>query len=103
MQIYADVTGCTMLLAGSSQTCALGSAMAAAVLAGAHSDFAAAEKAMTSLKDEQYAPIGANRAIYEKLYALYRDLHDAFGGLTKSADLGHVMKSLLEIKDAQRA
>ena len=40
MQIYADVTGCAMLVAGSSQTCALGSAIAAAVLAGAHPDFA---------------------------------------------------------------
>ena len=36
MQIYADVTGCVMEVAGSSQTCALGSAIAAAVLAGAH-------------------------------------------------------------------
>jgi L-ribulokinase len=34
MQIYADVTGCTMRVAGSSQACALGSAVAAAVLAG---------------------------------------------------------------------
>ena len=34
MQIYADVTGCVMQVAGSSQTCALGSAIAAAVLAG---------------------------------------------------------------------
>ena len=34
MQIYADVTGCTMQVAGSSQACALGSAVAAAVLAG---------------------------------------------------------------------
>src|SRR5208337_1349780 len=42
MQIYADVTGCTMLVAGSSQACALGSAIAAAVLAGAHPSFTAA-------------------------------------------------------------
>ena len=48
MQIYADVTGCDMQVAGSSQTCALGSAIAAAVLAGAHPDFASAEAAMTS-------------------------------------------------------
>ena len=35
MQIYADVTGCAMQVAGSSQACALGSAIAAAVLAAA--------------------------------------------------------------------
>jgi L-ribulokinase len=103
MQIYADVTGCDMQVAGSSQTCALGSAIAAAVLAGAHRDFASAEAAMTSLKPESYRPIAGNRAVYDKLYALYRELHDAFGGLTKSADLSGVMKTLLDIKDAQRA
>ncbi len=36
MQIYADITGCTMHVAGSSQACALGSAISAAVLAGEH-------------------------------------------------------------------
>ena len=103
MQIYADVTGCVMQVAGSSQTCALGSAIAAAVLAGAHPDFATAEAAMTSLKPESYQPVAENRAVYDQLYALYRELHDSFGGLTKSADLSHVMKSLLDIKYAQRA
>ncbi len=103
MQIYADVTGCVMEVAGSSQTCALGSAIAASVLAGAHPDFAGAETAMTSLKPELFEPIAENRAVYDQLYALYRELHDSFGGLTKSADLSHVMKSLLDIKYAQRA
>ncbi len=103
MQIYADVTGCAMQVAGSSQTCALGSAIAAAVLAGAHPDFATAQAAMTSLKQDSYEPTPTHRAVYDELYALYRDLHDSFGGLTKSADLSNVMKSLLDIKYAQRA
>jgi L-ribulokinase len=102
MQIYADVTGCTMLVAGSSQTCALGSAISAAVLAKAHPSFDAAQQAMTSLRPERYEPIAARQAVYDRLYALYRNLHDSFGGLTRSADLSHVMKSLLEIKYAQR-
>jgi L-ribulokinase len=103
MQIYADVTGCVMQVAGSSQTCALGSAIAAAVLAGAHPNFAGAEAAMASLKPESYQPAAGNRAVYDELYALYRELHDAFGGLTRSADLSQVMKRLLDIKYAQRA
>jgi L-ribulokinase len=103
MQIYADVTGCRMHVAGSSQTCALGSAISAAVLAGAHPDFATAEGAMTSLKPTHYEPRPENGKVYDRLYALYRDLHDSFGGLTKSADLSHVMKTLIEIKYAQRA
>ena len=44
MQIYADVTGCAMLVAGSTQTCALGSAISAAVLAGRTADFASGAK-----------------------------------------------------------
>ncbi len=103
MQIYADVTGCTMHVAGSSQSCALGSAIAAAVLAGAHQDFPTAQAAMTSLKPEHYQPKGENRTVYDRLYALYRELHDSFGGLTRSADLSRVMKTLIEIKYAQRA
>ncbi|MFT4176745.1 MAG: ribulokinase [Luteolibacter sp.] len=100
MQIYADITGCTMLVSGSSQACALGSAVSAAVLAGAHPDFATAQAAMTSLKNVSYTPIPENQATYQKLYELYRSLHDAFGGVSKSADLSGVMKSLISIKQA---
>ena len=103
MQIYADVIGCAMQVAGSSQTCALGSAIAAAVLAGAHPDFVTAQAAMTRLKDVVYQTDSANHAVYNDLYALYRELHDAFGGLNKTADLSQVMKRLLDIKYAQRA
>jgi L-ribulokinase len=102
MQIYADVTGREMQVAGSSQTCALGAAISASVLAGAHTSFAAAEAAMTSLKPTQYAPNSEHRRTYDELYALYRDLHDSFGGLTRSADLSLVMKRLLDIKYAER-
>ena len=102
MQIYADVTGCTMLVAGSSQACALGAAVAAAVLAGAHRDFPAAQRAMTSIKRKQYQPDPAARKVYDQLYVLYRQLHDSFGGLNKSADLSRVMKDLLAIKEAQK-
>ncbi len=98
MQIYADVTGCTMLVAGSSQACALGSAVSAAVLAGAHPDFPTAQRKMTSLKKVAYKPKAAARARYDRLYALYRQVHDAFGGVNRSADLSRVMKDLLEEK-----
>ena len=100
MQIYADVTGCTMLVAGSSQACALGSAVSAAVLAKAFPDFPSAQKAMTSLKKVSYKPNAAARKTYDQLYTLYRQIHDSFGGLNKSADLSRVMKDLLAIKDS---
>jgi L-ribulokinase len=102
MQIYADVTGCTMQVATSAQACALGSAVAAAVLAGkakgGYGDFHAAEKAMTSVKPIRYDPVPTNQAIYNRLYALYRQLHDALGGVNKTADLSGVMKELIRIR-----
>jgi L-ribulokinase len=102
MQIYADVTGCTMLVAGSSQACALGAAVSAAVLAGVHPDFPTAQRRMTSLKKVAYKPRAAARKVYDQLYALYRKLYDSFGGVQRSADLSGLMKELLAIKEAQR-
>jgi L-ribulokinase len=100
MQIYADVTGRTMRVAGSSQACALGSAVAAAVVAGIYRDFPSAQQAMTSLKSVQYKPRPKARRTYDQLYRLYRDLHDAFGGVNRSADLSRTMKDLLAIKQS---
>jgi L-ribulokinase len=100
MQIYADITGCTMLVAGSSQACALGSAVSAAVLAGAHPDFPTAQKKMTSLKKVAYKPKAAAQKTYNELYTLYRQLHDSFGGRGPNTDLADVMKQLLTIKEA---
>ncbi len=101
MQVYADITGCTIRVAGSSQACALGAAVSAAVLAGTHKDFPAAQAAMTSLKDVAYIPNAENQKIYDDLYRLYRQVHDAFGGVTKRADLSGVMKELIVIKEQQ--
>jgi L-ribulokinase len=100
MQIYADVTGRTMQVAGSSQACALGAAVAAAVLAGEHAGFAEAQKAMTSVKALQYKPRTAARKTYDRLYRLYMTVHDGFGGVNKSTDLSRVMKDLLEVKQS---
>lgn len=105
MQIYADITGREMLLSGSSQTCALGSAVSAAVVAGSaaggYDDFQSAQAAMTRIKDESYVPGQEARGVYNKLYAEYKKLHDAFGGVN-TVDLGGVMKRLLEIKESVR-
>ena len=103
MQIYADITGCTMQVSGSSQACALGSAVSAAVLAGVHRDFPAAQKAMTSVKRISFKPKPAHQKTYDELYRLYRQAHDAFGGLNKSADLSRLMKDLIELKQRARA
>jgi L-ribulokinase len=102
MQIYADVTGCTLLVAGSSQACALGSAISAAVLAGAHRDFPAAQRAMVRIRKRSYRPDPRRRRVYDRLYAQYRILHDSFGGVRRSSDLSGVMKELLDISAGGR-
>jgi L-ribulokinase len=102
MQIYADVLGRPMLVAGSPQTPALGSAIAAAVTAGAHGSFATAQAKMTALKDKRYEPIAANKKVYDELYALYRELYDTFGAVKGAkANIPTLMKRLLAIRERQ--
>ena len=102
MQIYADVTGRPMKISRSAQTCALGSAIAAAVIAGAHKDFATAQKKMTGLKAKIYKPNPRAHKVYQELYAIYKELHDAFGTQEWQGNLHGVMKQLIEIRGRVR-
>jgi L-ribulokinase len=103
MQIYADVIGQPMLIAGSPQTPALGSALAAAVTAGAaaggYDDWREAQRCMTTVKDERYEPRPEAVKVYTELYTMYRELHDTFGGVAGArADLPSLMKRLLALR-----
>jgi len=102
MQIYADITNREMKISQSAQTCALGAAISAAVVAGkeagAHDDFASAQKAMCGVKDKVFKPIPENHTIYKKLFKLYMQLHDGFG-IPGAVDMYNVMKDLLTIKE----
>ncbi len=83
MQIYADVCGRTFAVAASTQAPALGSAMFAAVAAGAgaggYDSIEAAARAMARLSDQAYVPDPASRPAYDLLYGEYVRLHDLFG------------------------
>jgi L-ribulokinase len=79
MQIYADVTRRPLSLIRSAQGPALGSAIHAAVAAGAYPDVPAAAAAMGSMYSGVYSPDPASAAIYDELYAEYVTLHDYFG------------------------
>lgn len=79
MQIYADVTGRPLSLVDSEQGPALGSAMHAAVAAGAYPDIRAAAERMGKVRKNVYLPIPENQKIYDQLYAEYLSLHDYFG------------------------
>jgi L-ribulokinase len=98
MQIYADVCDMPIRISASGQTPALGSAMFAAVAAGAHASIVEAAQAMAGVKSEVYLPDPAAHAVYEQLYAEYVQLHDYFG-----RGENHLMKRLLAIRDSTRA
>ncbi len=100
MQIYADVLGHPMLVAGSPQTPALGSAISAAVAAGVYPSFEEAQSRMTSLKDKRFTPDPAAKAVYDELYGMYREMHDTLGGVPGAkGDLATLMKRLLAVRD----
>ena len=102
MQIYADIIGRPMLVSRSSQTCALGAAIAGAVAAGVYEDIPSAQKAMTGLKEIVYTPDENAHSVYKRLYAIYHQLHNAFGTTQWNGNLSNVMKDLLDIREAAR-
>ena len=79
MQIYADVLRMPLSVIGSDQGAALGSAIHAAVAAGAYPDVPTAAAAMGRLRRNAYRPIPGNSAVYDELFAEYTRLHDHFG------------------------
>jgi L-ribulokinase len=79
MQIYADVTRRPLGVIDSAQGPALGSAMHAAVAAGAYPDIRAAARAMGKARAGVYQPDPERAAAYDRLYAEYQLLHDYFG------------------------
>lgn len=97
MQIYADVIGLPIKIAGSRQGPALGSAIFAAVAGGkkngGYSNILDAARVMGKLRDEVYEPIPERQKAYDKLYDEYNILHDYFG-----RGANDVMKRLKDIK-----
>lgn len=99
MQIYADALNRTIHIPQSEQICARGAAIFAAVAAGVHRTTEDAQAAMAAGYARTYEPNPDATRIYERLYLLYRRLHDAFGGVS-SPDLSGVMKDLIELRSA---
>lgn len=100
MQIYADVIGMPVKIAGSEQGPAFGSAIFASVAAGekagGYDSIFDAARAMGKIRDTVYAPIPENAAVYDRLFAEYRTLHDYFG-----RGANDVMKRLKKLKQTE--
>ena len=96
MQTYADVTRRPLSLLDSAQGPALGSAIHAAVAAGAYPDVFAASEVMGRKQEAVFVPDPERAAAYDALYAEYSRLHDAFG--PDEGSLGGMMHRLRAIK-----
>ena len=71
MQTMADVIGVPIRVVRSTQACALGSAMNAAVAAGVYESVEEAQDAMSSGFDGEYIPNAERHEIYNTLYKRY--------------------------------
>ena len=79
MQVYSDVLRMPVSTIGSDQGPALGSAIHAAVAAGAYSDVHAAGEVMGRLNENAFIPDEGRADAYDALFAEYTLLHDYFG------------------------
>jgi L-ribulokinase len=79
MQTYCDVLRMPISIIDSDQGPALGSAIHAAVAAGAYPDVRAAAAVMGKVIKSAYTPNESNADAYDSLYAEYSQLHDYFG------------------------
>lgn len=71
MQTVCDIMNVPIKVARSEQTCALGSAMAASVVAGIHKDIASAQDKMGGGFEMEYLPDPARASLYDKIYQKY--------------------------------
>ncbi|GAA0282144.1 ribulokinase [Cryptosporangium japonicum] len=92
MQVYADITNRPISVIGSEQGPALGSAIHAAVAAGAYPDVPAAAEVMGRVERAVYRPDPSRAKAYDALYAEYRTLHDYFG--TGTNDVLHRLRRI---------
>lgn len=83
MQVVTDVLNMPIEVARHEQTCALGSAMAASVVAGIHPDFATAQQKMGHGFEKTYTPRPEFAKKYVKLYNRYCALGEMVEQISK--------------------
>ncbi|MBD5381741.1 ribulokinase [Clavibacter sepedonicus] len=98
MQAYSDILRLPISVITSEQGPALGSAIHAAVAAGAYPDVRVAGDAMGKVERGKYQPDEERALAYDRLYEEYSTLHDYFG-----RGANDVMKRLKSLKREARA
>lgn len=95
MQIYADVLNMPITIIRSPQGPALGSAIHAAVAAGAYKDVVAASAAMGGVEQFKFTPNPHNSKVYDQLYRHYNSLYEEFGHNKVMHDLRRIRDTAL--------
>ena len=95
MQIYADVLDMPITVIRSTQGPALGSAIHAAVAAGAYKDVVAASAAMGGVEQFKFTPNPNNAKVYDQLYRHYNALYEEFGHNKVMHDLRRIRDTAL--------
>lgn len=95
MQIYADVLDMPITIIRSTQGPALGSAIHAAVAAGAYKDVVAASAAMGGVEQFKFTPNPNNAKVYDQLYRHYNALYEEFGHNKVMHDLRRIRDTAL--------
>ncbi len=97
MQIYADVLGKPLKVAASEQAAALGSAIYAALSAGAgkggYDCYAEAVRNMSRVRDIVYEPDRDSHARYTEIYAVYKAYSEIMGSSSRG-----IMRRLSELQ-----
>ena len=84
MQVCADVWNCPIAVLESDQSCALGAAIFASVVGGAHDSVLNAQATMASPVSRTYFPSANNAAAYDALYDRYTALGAFVAGTPRS-------------------
>jgi L-ribulokinase len=92
MQLLADTSGLSVHVPGSSEIPARGSALFGAVAAGAFEDIATAARELRPGTARTYQPGADAKAVYDEVYAVYRDLYETLG--RTQAGLLHDLKQI---------
>ncbi len=79
MQLFADTTGLPVHVPASSEIPARGSALFGAVAAGAFEDIRAAVAATRPGTARTYTPDPRAKAVYDRVYEIYRSLYELLG------------------------
>jgi L-ribulokinase len=92
MQLLADTSGLRVSVPDSTQIPARGAALFGAVAAGAFPDIGSAIAATRPRIARSYAPDADARAIYDRVYAIYRSLYERLG--RSDVELLHGLKRI---------